>query len=212
MGKPRKDLNVNGGNLSCGENDIKRRGGLPGGYLLMSFELNIYGRDKTLAKVKNLKEWLAAVGWECVLLSDLAELTEAEDKVVRLGDIVGWMEDSEQAEAMREALKLRDKDAIQKFFEQEKLACVEVICEEDFSADPEELEELEEDGIEPEYLAVLKDSPLCYYLRTSARSSELSLQFQIAVWTSLGLSIYGLLHDPESDVFRLPSLEGEEEG
>jgi len=167
----------------------------------MSVELNVYCYGDHLAPVADVRELLAVAGWEIRIVDSAERMVPLDDASLGSGLVFGWKADAKSAEAAEAAVANRDKRALESLFEKNRLAVVAVDLDSSFSADPEELAELKEAGIEPRYIKALKAARFAYCVSTSASRNDGSFELQQLLWHAIAVAAYGLAHDPEDDSF-----------
>lgn len=167
----------------------------------MSVELNVYCYGDHLAPVADVRELLAVAGWEIRVVDSAERMVPLDDATLGSGLVFGWRADAKSAEAAEAAVANRDKSALESLFEKNRLAVVAVDLDSSFSADPEELAELKEAGIEPRYIKAMKAARFAYCVSTSASRNDGSFEFQELLWNAIAVAAYGLAHNPEDDSF-----------
>ena len=181
----------------------------------MSLDLNVYCHGDRLAPVADVRELLAVAGWEIRVVDSAERMEPLDDTMLGSGLVFGWKADAKSAEEAKAAIANRDTRAIDSLFKKNRLAVVAVDLDPSFSADPEELAELKEAGIEPRYIRSMRAARFAYCVRTSASRNDCSLEFQDLVWNAIAVAAYGLAHNPEDDSFEDNArdvLEGRAEG
>lgn len=167
----------------------------------MSVELNVYCYGDRLAPVADVRELLAVAGWEVRVVDSAERMEPLDNATLGSGLVFGWKADAKSAAAAEAAVAHRDTRALDSLFEKNRLAVVAVDLDSSFSADPEELAELKEAGIEPRYIRSMKAARFAYCVRTSASRNECSLELQELLWNAVAIAAYGLAHNPEDDSF-----------
>lgn len=167
----------------------------------MSIELYIYCSGDRLAPVDDVREMLDIAGWELRLFDDAGTLRPLQDQTLRSAVAVGWEAGAKHANAVEAALTGNDQAALSDLFKKNRCALVSVDLDESFSADPEDLEALEEAETDPKHIAAMRNATFAYTLHTSATRNDASLELQELLWHAIAIAADGLAHDPEDDSF-----------
>ena len=181
----------------------------------MSRELYAYAQSDQPVLRSDLGEACAAFGWDYLLFEDLSSFREAsKDAHIRSCDLLVWEDDRDVADDVKRAIAARDQAALDKLYEDDLVASVFVDFESPFDADPEMLEELEEEGVDATIVDRIASANLSYSVRTSAGRNDFSLRVQTAIAHLLAVALYGVLEDPQEGTYENMSrelIEGDDE-
>jgi hypothetical protein len=167
----------------------------------MSIELYVYCSGDRRAPVADVQEMLEVAGWEVRFFDDFDTLRPMQDDTLRTAAAVGWEADAKHADAVEAALAGKDQAVLLDLFKKDRFAVVSVDLDESFSADPEDLEALEEAETDPKHVDTMRNAKSAYTLHTSATRNDASLELQEILWSAIAVAAYGLAHDPEDDSF-----------
>lgn len=168
----------------------------------MSVELYVYCYGDSLAPVADLSELLDLGGWSLRLVHDQAgTLTACTQPTLRNARAIAWPADSAYAEALEQVLADQSASGLQRHYELEHCATATVCLDSGFEADPEEVDELTEAGIDPKFVSAIAQAKNVYTVRTTAMRNGLSLEFQEVLWKAVAVAACGLAHDPTDDTF-----------
>lgn len=167
----------------------------------MSVDLHVYCYGEGLAPMGDVRELLAVAGWEIRVVDSAERMEPLDETMLGSGLVLGWKADADYAKSAAAAVTRRDARAIDNLFKKNRLAAVEVDLDRSFSADPEELAELQEAGIERRYIRSMRAARFAYSVHTSASRNKSSLELQELVWNAISVAANGLAYDPENNAF-----------
>lgn len=162
----------------------------------MSCDFFVYSESGQAVSRSELTSAMRAVGWDIVFVDDFHKMSLAQgDRVSEYEIIVGWETDPEVAAKVQGLLANRDREGLEKLFEEMTLGGCEIYVNEN---ERDEDEECIPDDIRPDHRRALENAKLSYYLRTAAGRSPLSFVLQDVVWRAIGKVTRGLVEDPQT--------------
>lgn len=177
----------------------------------MSIDYYVYCSGDRLAPVEDVQEMLEVAGWEVRFFDDADTLSPIQDDMLHSAAVVGWEADAKHADAVEAALTNNDQAALSALFKKNRFALVSLNLDESYSADPEDLEALEEAETDQKHINAMRNAKNAYILHTSASRNDASLELQQILWHAIAIAADALAHDPEDDTFEDHAGDDEED-